>query len=106
MKLKCKPTYNYQTIEFEYEIDDKTFEGIDRCMELYGLLIQKMIFIAPDQPTMSKIKTITNEDLPKVDDEPASEGQIKFLTNLGLSKEQAKKMTKKQAWEYIKEHKK
>lgn len=104
MIVKCKPTYNFQVVEFEWEVKDD--KDLDEMFEWYAKMIQKMIYVSPDQPTMPKIKPIKEENLPKVEEEPASEGQIKFLTNLGLSKEQAKKMNKKEAWEYINSHKK
>lgn len=39
------------------------------------------------------------------DEEMATEGQISFLKKLGVSESKAKKMTKKEAWQYIQDNK-
>lgn len=116
MIVKCKPTYNFQVVEFEYDVNCD--EDINRMFDLYAQMIQGMINVSPDQPEQIKnkgwgkytdysnkanIKTVEKEDLPKVEDEPASPNQIKYLVQLGITKEDAKKMTKQEAWKKIQE---
>ena len=101
MIVKCKPTYNFQVVEFEYEVNDD--KDLNEMFEWYAKMIQCMINVSPDQPDMKKIKTVTKEDLPKVDNEPASPNQIKYLVQLGISREDAKMMTKTEAWKKIQE---
>ena len=115
MIVRCKPTYNFQVVEFEYEVNND--KDLDEMFEWYGKMIQKMIYVSPDQPDQLKnkggkytdysykanVKTVEKEDLPKVEDEPASPNQIKYLVQLGISREDAKTMTKKQAWTKIQE---
>lgn len=101
MIVKCKPTYNFQVVEFEYEVNDD--KDLNEMFEWYAKMIQCMINVSPDQPDMKKIKTVTKEDLPKVDNEPASPNQIKYLVQLGVSREEAKVMTKTEAWKKIQE---
>ena len=112
MKFKCKPTYNFQSIEFEFELEDTS--DVSGMFVLYNVILEGLKAIAPEQPT-NKIKTITKEDLPTKtkkptlfdeEEEMATEGQLKYLINLlGVNPNVAKKMTKREAWEYINENK-
>ena len=46
--FKCKPTYNFQSVEFEFEggIDD-----IPEMFEVYQAVLNELMRIAPEQPT-------------------------------------------------------
>ena len=54
-------------------------------------------------------KTVVNEIKPKktetTEEKPASEKQIKFAMNLGLSEEKARKMASKELWSWIQKNK-
>lgn len=86
--FKCKPCYNFQSIEFEYE---GTEDDLPHMMELYGTIVQMLQDIAPEQ--------VGSKMPPK---EPATENQIKLLKKLGvnfsknLSKDEARKLIAKE----------
>lgn len=96
MILKCKPSYNFQSIEYEYEIDLETGEGFKDCMDLYSTIIDALKKVAPEQP----INKTAKKEKPFI---PATDGQINYLLSLGVSKEEAEKMDKNEAWKKIKE---
>ena len=108
MILKCKPNYNFQSVEFEYEIpDDEPFnESVEIMFEsVYKPILEGLMAIAPEQP-LNKVKTITEKDLPKQEpSEPASDGQINYLVRLGIPRNEAKKLSKQEAWKMIQEMK-
>lgn len=45
--FKCKPTYNFQSVEFEY-VGDK--DDIPEMMDLYNEVLKHLMAIAPEQP--------------------------------------------------------
>lgn len=83
--LKCKPTYNFQSIEFEWELDN----DIDEMFEFYKIVVDGLKEIAPTQPTE------------KVMGEPATSKQLDILKLYGIphkgniSKSQADELIKK-----------
>lgn len=118
MILKCKPTYNFQSVEFEYEIPEgEPFDETVKIMfeSIYKPILEGLMSVAPEQPKgapyvdysyKSKVKTITEEDLPKKEPtEPATEGQINYLVRLGVPKKEAAKLSKQEAWKMIQEMK-
>ena len=46
--FKCKPTYNFQSVEFEFygKVDD-----IHRMIDIYQAVLNELMRIAPEQPT-------------------------------------------------------
>lgn len=105
MILKCKPTYNFQSVEFEFELNNEEGHQMNNMLMMYQDILEGLMAIAPEQPN-NKIKTITENDLPKREPkEPASDGQINYLVRLGVPKEEAKKMSKQEAWKMIQEMK-
>ena len=93
MIMKFKPVYNFQSVEFEYEIESE--EDLDKAMFWFKTILEKMQDIAPDQPAPTKAAA------PK---EPmATDKQIATLKKLGVAEQDAKKLTTKQAYTKIKE---
>lgn len=80
IKFKCKPTYNFQSVEFEIECSENF---IDPMFSLYKKVLEGLIAITPDQPK--------NGVVPK----PASEKQIEIMEKFkipyktGISYEEA-----------------
>lgn len=83
--LKCKPTYNFQSIEFEWELDN----DIDEMFEFYKIVVDGLREIAPAQPCE------------RVSGEPATTKQLEILKlyNIphkgNISKEDARKLIMK-----------
>ena len=48
MTLHFKPTYNFQTVEFDVDMEKK--EDLDGAFELYAELIKRLKEVAPEQP--------------------------------------------------------
>ena len=71
--FKCKPCYNFQSVEFEYTID--TPEEIDTMMNIYNMILQNLISIAPNQEAKE----------PEVKEEPASEKQLELMKKLKIT---------------------
>lgn len=87
LKVHCKPTYNYQSVEFDWEI--KYPEDQEHMFEVYKGLLEGLIAIAPAQP--EKGSTVVKE-------EPATVKQLEILKkfkiphNPHVSKEEASKL--------------
>ena len=47
IRFKCKPVYNFQSIEFEYECD---LAHIDAMLDLYKIILDGLMVNAPEQP--------------------------------------------------------
>lgn len=97
MKLTCKPCYNFQTIEFEYEV--KSQDDFDEMTALYNQCLEMLQEIAPEQSKQPQIKPKAfqmSKDL-------ATDGQLSYMRGLGIKI--PKGCTKKQAWVLIKEAK-
>ena len=69
-KVKCKPTYNFQSIEFEWEIRNP--EDQEYMFEVYKELLEGLIRIAPSQEKV-------------VESEPATEKQLEILKKFKIS---------------------
>ena len=89
LKVHCKPTYNYQSVEFDWEI--KYPEDEEHMFEVYKRLLEGLIAIAPEQP--DKGKAIVKE-------EPATEKQLEILKKFKISHKA--NISKKEASELIK----
>lgn len=97
MLVKCKPVYNFQSVEFEMEV--KTPDDIELMFDMYEDMIKGLKNVAPEQPAQPKAVPVK----PQAKDEMVTKGQINFLIGLGVDEEEAKKLTKKQAALKIKE---
>lgn len=89
MIFKCKPVYNFQSIEFEYEVNSE--EDSQKMFETYKKVLQGLQECAVEQPALAKPVPA------KPKEEMATPGQINYLISLGLLPEEANKLTKKQA---------
>ena len=96
MNVKCKVVYDFQSLEFDYEVNNE--EDKRNMFALYRELLEGLKQVGDEIPNPNK-----NAKKQPVKEEMATAGQIKFLVNMGFSEEEAKRMTKKQAWEKIKE---
>lgn len=96
MNVKCKVVYDFQSLEFDYEVNSA--EDKREMFALYRSLLEGLKQLGDEIPNPNK-----NAKKQPVKEDMATAGQIKFLINMGFSEEEAKKMTKKQAWEKIKE---
>lgn len=97
MLVKCKPVYNFQSVEFEMEV--KNPEDIEIMFDMYEDMIKGLKSVAPEQPAQPKAAPAK----PQAKEEMATNGQINYLIGLGFDEEEAKKLTKKQADLKIKE---
>jgi hypothetical protein len=96
MNFKCKVVYDFQSIEFDYEVTKE--EDKINMFGLYKDILEGLKQLGDEIPNPNK-----NAKKQPVKEEMATAGQVKFLINMGFSEEEAKRMTKKQAWEKIKE---
>ena len=96
MNIKCKVVYDFQSLEFDYEVNNE--EDKRNMFGLYRELLEGLKQLGDEIPNPNK-----NAKKQPVKEEMATAGQVKFLINMGFSEEEAKRMTKKQAWEKIKE---
>ena len=84
--LKCKPTYNFQSIEFEWEIRNP--EDQEYMFAIYKELLDGLISIAPNQEKADEIEPATEKQL-----EILNKFKIKHKAN--VSKEEANKLIQK-----------
>lgn len=96
MNVKCKVVYDFQSLEFDYEVNNA--EDKKDMFALYRSLLEGLKQLGDEIPNPNK-----NAKKQPVKEDMATAGQVKFLVNMGFSEEEAKRMTKKQAWEKIKE---
>lgn len=97
MLVKFKPVYNFQSAEFEINIDvdsEEYDEQIAVAFSIYNDLLVGLKNVAPEQPAQPKpvAKKTTNE-------EPATKGQLNYLDSLGIP--YSDNITKKEAFELI-----
>ena len=55
--FKCKPTYNFQSIEFEYTCSK---DELEEMFELYKALVNGLMAIAPAQPSAIPAKELAS----------------------------------------------
>ena len=92
---------NFQVVELTFDsLKDGDFdaEELNQAIKIVNELGKRVINDIKTAPKSEQKEKEKKEEL-------ASEGQVKFLTGLGVKEEEAKKMTKKDAWKYIQEHK-
>ena len=94
MLVKCKPVYNFQSVEFEMEV--KNPEDIEIMFDMYEDMIKGLKSVAPEQPAQPKAAPVKQE--PK-----ATPKQINCLIKLGIDEETAKRMTMSEANKKINE---
>ena len=94
MLVKCKPVYNFQSVEFEMEINNK--EDMKKMFETFGDMIEGLKSVAPEQPAQPKATPVKQE--PK-----ATPKQVSCLIKLGIDEETAKRMTMSEANKKINE---
>lgn len=88
IKVHCKPTYNFQSVEFDYEV--YTEIELKEMFDIYQKMLEKLIEIAPSQEPVKKEPV-----------EPATEGQLAILKKYNIkykanvSKEEASKLIQK-----------
>ena len=93
--FKCKPCYNFQSVEFEYNCAPSE---IPQMMEIYKMIIDELQKIAPEQ--------IGSKQAPSKPVEMATENQYKLMKKLGIewskpmSKEEARKVIARAMKEY------
>lgn len=92
MAVRIQLSSNFQVIELTYEnwasIDPNEIIDAQQLVNEFGQNVKNDI----------KTKPIEKEEM-------ATEGQLTFLKKLGVNEAVAKTMTKKQAWQYIKDNK-
>ena len=91
IKCKCKPCFNFQSVEFEYEVSTK--EDIEDMMAIYKLFLDGLQNIAP-------VQTVAKQ--PEKQVELASEKQVELAKKIGLKL--PKDCSKEDAQRLIKEH--
>lgn len=87
--MKCKPCYNFQSVEFDFEVKSPA-EDLPAMFMLYKMVCDGLAEIAPEQPDKSK-KPVA---------ELATDGQKQIMKVHGI--EFTDKTTKKEAQELIK----
>lgn len=94
MILKAKPCFNFQSVEFEMEIN--TTEDWKRFLNLYAKIYNGLKAIAPEDPSKAKktLKPVKVED-------PATDSQLEIMEKHGIeippncSRKQASKLIEK-----------
>lgn len=93
MMMKFKPVYNFQSVEFEMQIESE--DDLYEAKRLYKSVLAMLQEVAPEQPSNN------GKSQPK---EPmATEKQVATLVKLKMDEQEAKKLTQKQAYLKIKE---
>lgn len=84
MLVKCKPVYNFQSVEFEIEVNSPKDEKA--MFELYRRILEGLKEISIEQPPLAKAVPVKQE--PK-----ASPKQVSLLIKLGVDEQEAKNMS-------------
>lgn len=86
---------NFQVVEFNLNLED------DELFTVQDNRISEAVEVVNQLGKMVE-NSIKTKEQPKVKaEEMASEAQIKFLKGLGMNETEARKMTKKEAWNFI-----
>lgn len=94
MKMKFKPVYNFQSVEFEMEIEN--LENLKEGLKWYNAILEGLKEIAPEQPS-NNAKLQPKEPM-------ATDRQVSSLVKFGgMTENEARKLTSKQASQKIKE---
>ena len=91
LKVHCKPTYDYQSLEFDWEIKNLG-EDFGYLKLIYKELVNMLMEVAPEQPDRKKAK-------PKKVEEPATSMQMKILKQFNIPHDPD--ISKKEAGELI-----
>ena len=93
MLMKFKPVYNFQSVEFEMEVNGPA--DLSNAFKWYKQILIELQKVAPEQPALVK------QVAPK--EAMATDKQVATLIKLGIEESEAKKMTSKQAFMKLKE---
>ena len=80
MICKCKPTYNFQSIEFEWDLTEDNFPEM---MEMYDRIVNGLMDIAPEQPDTKK-PAAKKKEKKQPKQALATENQKKLMDKLGI----------------------
>ena len=101
MIIKCKPVWNFQSLEYEMEIDVNDEESLNYLFSTYDKILKGLQEISPEQ---QKVQQVSHKSAAQKPKEPMStENQQNYLLGLGVPIEESVKMTKKEASAKIKE---
>ena len=94
--IHCKPVFNYQSVEFDWELSEDSFGDFDlREMEkFYSAMLEMLVRVSQNAPQKDVSKPVTPVE------EPASEKQKEILRNFHIDFKPD--ITKKQAHALIK----
>ena len=106
MAVRIQLASNFQVIELTYDawgvVDrDELADAVNLANELGSKVKNDIKTNKPVEKKPGKKPGKKGKD----NVEMASESQIKWLVNLGLTEEEAKVMTKSEAWHYIEDNK-
>ena len=106
MAVRIQLASNFQVVELSYDSwSDVCLTEVEQATTMVNDLGQKVKNdIKTNKPVEKKPEKKPGKK-GKDGVEMASESQIKWLLNLGLTKEEAKVMTKSEAWHYIEDNK-
>jgi len=95
LKVHCKPVYNYQSVEFDWEIPfDQIGEAMTEMEHAYSDMLEMLVRVSQNAPQKEAGKTSAPVE------EPASEKQKEILRNFHIDFKPD--ITKKQAHALIK----
>lgn len=97
--IKCKPVYNFQSVEFELPVDLDNLETLDELFDIFDKILTGLQAIAPEQ---QKVQAVAPKSA-KPKEPMSTENQQNYLLGLGVPLEDSKRMTKKEASNMIKE---
>lgn len=100
MLIKCKPVYNFQSVEFEIDVDiysAKYDEQMAMLFSIYTDMLLGLKNVAIEQPALAKPVAVKKEQK----EELASDSQKRYLEKLGIPFDD--NITKKQAFKMIKD---
>ena len=84
MLVKCKPVYNFQSVEFEMEVNSPVEEKF--MFEFYRRILEGLKEISIEQPPLAKAVPVKQEI-------KASPKQVNLLVKLGVDEQEAKNMS-------------
>lgn len=100
MEIKAKVVYDFQSIEFDWVINEEN--DYNTCMGTFESFLRGLKQIADKYPQPSKNPQKTDKN-PVKKEPKASPNQIRWLKNLGVDEEEARSLTTTEASDLIKE---
>ena len=95
LKIHCKPVFNYQSVEFDWEIPcDNIEESLVAMEDTYSQMLEMLVRVSQNAPQKDVSKPVAPVE------EPASEKQKEILRNFHIDFKPD--ITKKQAHALIK----